>query len=241
MNGDTGHKHPLSHVIRRAVDVFSELGFAVAEGPEMETEHYNFDMLNVPKEHPARDMQDTLWLKNGNLLRTQTSPVQIRYMETHTPPVRIIVPGKVFRAEATDATHEAQFFQLEGLAIDTDITLAHLKGTIEAFLKKLFGKEDLKTRFRPSFFPFVEPGVEIDMSCFKCDQKGCNVCKQSGWIEFMGAGMVHPNVLRNGGIDPEKYTGFAFGMGLERLSMLKYGIDDIRLFYGGDLRFINQF
>ncbi len=236
-----GHIHPLSQVVRQAVGIFNDLGFEVAEGPEIESEYYNFDALNVPKDHPARDMQDTFWLKNGSLLRTQTSPVQLHYMEDHKPPIRIIVPGKVFRSEATDATHEAQFYQLEGLAVDENISLAHLKGTIEEFLKRLFGKEEVKTRFRPSFFPFVEPGVEIDMSCFKCDQKGCNVCKYSGWIEFMGAGMVHPTVLKNGGIDPEKYTGLAFGVGLDRLSMLKYGIDDIRLFYGGDLRFINQF
>lgn len=238
-----GHIHPLSQVTREAVDIFTDLGFSVAEGPEIESEQYNFDSLNVPKDHPARDMQDTFFIKDrpNTVLRTQTSPVQIRYMESHKPPIRIVAPGKVFRSEATDATHEAQFYQIEGLVVDKGITLAHLKGTVNEWLKRLFKKDDLVIRFRPSFFPFVEPGVEIDMSCFKCDGKGCGVCKQSGWIEFMGAGMVHPAVLKNGGVDPEEYTGFAFGAGLDRLVMLKYGVEDIRLLFGGDLRFVNQF
>ena len=238
-----GHIHPLSQVIRQAVGIFNELGFEVAEGPEIESEYYNFDALNVPKDHPARDMHDTFFIKDKKemILRTHISSLQVRYMENHKPPFRMVAPGRVYRYEATDATHEAQFTYMEGLIIDENISLANLKGTLNEFLKKLFGKENLKIRFRPSYFPFVEPGVEIDMSCFKCDQKGCNVCKQTGWVEIMGAGMVHPKVLTNGGIDPDRYLGFAFGGGIDRIAMLKYGIEDIRLFYGGDLRFINQF
>lgn len=237
------HIHPLSLVIRQAVDIFTELGFEVAEGPEIETEENNFDLLNIPKHHPARDMWDTFWVKpraDGNLLRTHTSPVQIRYMEAHKPPLRIIVPGRTFRHEATDATHEAQFYQLEGLVVDESSTLANMRAVLENFFKKFFGA-DVETRFRPSYFPFVEPGVEIDISCFKCAGKGCSTCKQTGWIEIMGAGMVHPKVLEGVGLDPKKYQGFAFGMGIDRLAMLKYRVDDIRLFYSGDLRFINQF
>ena len=238
-----GHIHPLSQIIRRAVDVFTELGFSVAEGPEIETEFYNFDALNVPKDHPARDMQDTFWLKPksaGKLLRTQTSAVQMRYMEQTKPPLRIIVPGRVFRQEATDATHEAQFYQLEGLMVDEKVTLADMKAVLLAFFQKFFG-EDVSVRLRPSFFPFVEPGAELDVSCFKCKGSGCNICKQTGWIEIMGAGMVHPKVLNTAGIDFRKYQGFAFGMGIDRIAMLAHGVDDIRLFYSGDLRFINQF
>lgn len=237
-----GHIHPLTQMINNAVRIFSELGFEVVEGPEIETERYNFDALNVPKDHPSRDMQDTFWLKGvkETVLRTQTSPVQIRHMEKNKPPFRIIVPGKVFRHEATDATHEMQFYQIEGLVVGENITLAHLKGTLQLFFKKLYG-EKTAIRFRPSFFPFVEPGVEIDLSCFKCASKGCNLCKQTGFIEVMGAGMVHPNVLNNAGIDSRKYRGFAFGIGVDRLVMLKYGIDDIRLLYAGDLRLVNQF
>ena len=275
-----GHLHPLSRMIREINAIFFELGFAFAEGPEVETEHYNFDALNIPANHPARDMWDTFWLlrnqefqisnfsrwqshrgsstesgqfpnkskfsnsqnskPNGLLLRTHTSPVQIRYMEEHKPPLRIIVPGKVYRHEATDATHEAEFFQLEGLAIGKGITLAHLKGTLEQFFRKFFGYE-AKVRFRPSFFPFVEPGVEVDVQCFKCEGGGCALCKRTGWIEIMGAGMVHPTVLKGVGIDPREWQGFAFGVGIERLGMLKYGVDDIRLFLSGDLRFVNQF
>ncbi len=238
-----GHKHPLSHVIRQAVDIFTDLGFEVAEGPEIESEVNNFDKLNIPADHPARDMWDTFWLAPksvGDLLRTHTSPVQIRYMESHTPPVRIIVPGRTFRHEATDATHEAQFYQLEGLAVDGTSNLANMRAVLQVFFQKFFGA-DIETRFRPSYFPFVEPGVEIDISCFKCAGKGCGTCKQTGWIEIMGAGMVHRKVLSGVGVDPEKYQGFAFGMGVDRIAMLKYRIDDIRLFYTGDLRFINQF
>jgi phenylalanyl-tRNA synthetase alpha chain len=223
-------------------DIFSRMGFGVVQGPELETEHYNFDALNVPKNHPARDMQDTFWVKGvkETVLRTHTSPVQVRFMENHEPPFRIVVPGKVFRYEATDATHETQFHQVEGLVVGEDVTLAGLKGTLESFFKKLFGS-NVKIRMRPSFFPFVEPGVEIDVSCFLCSGSGCSVCKKSGWIEVMGGGMVHPNVLLAGGIDPRKYSGFAFGMGVDRLVMGKYSIEDVRLLYSGDLRLVNQF
>ncbi len=238
-----GHLHPLVHIIQKTECIFRELGFAIASGPEIETEFYNFDALNIPAHHPARDMWDTFWLKPDNakkLLRTHTSPVQVRYAETHTPPIRIIVPGKVFRHEATDATHEAQFFQLEGLMIEEEVSLANLKYVLEYYFEKLFGTKT-EVRFRPSFFPFVEPGVEIDMSCFKCEGKGCSTCKQTGWIEIMGAGMVHPRVLNAMGIDSRKYKGFAFGGGIDRLAMLKFGIPDVRMFYEGDLRLINQF
>lgn len=257
-----GHLHPLTIAMRDIVSIFSGMGFEVAQGPEIESEYYNFDALNVPKDHPSRDMQDTFWLKPSSgmvrptaegglginfsekegslLLRTHTSAVQVHHMEKHKPPFAIVVPGRVFRHEATDATHEVQFYQVEGLVVGEDITLAHLKGTLEAFFKKLYGEKSL-IRFRPSFFPFVEPGVEIDVSCFKCGGKGCSLCKRTGFIEVMGAGMVHPNVLKNAGIDPRKWRGFAFGAGIDRLVMLKYGIDDVRLLYAGDLRLVNQF
>lgn len=242
MNDDK-HTHPITRVIQDMISVFSEMGFEVANGPEIEDEYHNFDALNVPKDHPARDMQDTFWLKPENLkklLRTQTSDVQIRYMEENKPPFAIVVPGKVFRNEATDATHDAQFHQCEGLVVGKNITLANLKGTLETFLKKLFDK-DIEIRLRPGYFPFVEPGVEIDMVCFKCTGKGCSACSNSGWIEILGAGMVHPKVLNTVGVDSRKYQGFAFGIGIDRVAMLKYGVDDIRLFYSGDLRLINQF
>jgi phenylalanyl-tRNA synthetase alpha chain len=220
--------------------IFADIGFVFAEGPEAETEHYNFDLLNFPKDHPARDMQDTFFLKEEDVkepmvLRTHTSPVQARYMESHKPPIRVIVPGKVFRNEATDATHEAQFYQLEGLYVDKGVHMGHLKGTIEYFFSKFF-EGDVEIRFRPSFFPFVEPGVEIDMMLKNSESKLANK-----WIEIMGAGMVHPNVLRNAGVDPTVYSGFAFGMGIDRLGVMKYGVDDVRNFYSGDLRFVNQF
>ncbi|MBI5400726.1 MAG: phenylalanine--tRNA ligase subunit alpha [Candidatus Yonathbacteria bacterium] len=263
MEETKGHIHPLTRTLDEIVHIFTELGFEIALGPEIETEHYNFDALNVPKDHPARDMQDTFWInadKRGSgmkeheilrrsassphssafLLRTHTSPVQVRYMETHKHPFRIVVPGKVYRYEATDATHETQFHQVEGLVVGDDVTFAGLKWTLEKFFKKLFG-EEVKMRMRPSFFPFVEPGVEIDISCFMCKGAGCGVCKRSGWIEVMGGGMVHPNVLVAGGMDPRKYRGFAFGMGVDRLVMTKYGIEDVRLLYAGDLRLVNQF
>jgi phenylalanyl-tRNA synthetase alpha chain len=234
----TGHKHPLSQIIAEINSIFAEIGFTFAEGPERELVTFNFDALNVPKDHPSRDMQDTFYLadKPDLVMRTHTSPVQVRYMRSHTPPIRMICPGKVFRNEATDATHEAQFFQLEGLMVDKDVSLGHMKGVLEYFFTKFFGGE-VEVRFRPSFFPFVEPGVEVDMKIAKNEQN-----KLSGkWIEIMGAGMVHPNVLTASGINPEIYQGFAFGMGMDRLAVLKYGIDDIRLMYNGDLRFVNQF
>jgi phenylalanyl-tRNA synthetase alpha chain len=243
--GKTGHLHPLTHVLAHVGRIFTEMGFAIADGPEIETEFYNFDALNIPEHHPARDMWDTFWLKPLNakkLLRTHTSPVQVRYMEKHAPPLRIIAPGKVFRHEATDATHEAQFYQLEGLVVGESISLAHLKWTLEEFFERFFGKR-AALRLRPSYFPFVEPGVEIDMSCFKCEGRNptCSVCKGTGWIEIMGAGLVHPKVLDAAGIDSKKYTGFAFGCGIDRIAMLKYGIDDVRLLYQGDLRLVSQF
>lgn len=241
MNSEKGHIHPVTHITNEMVKAFLEMGFDVAAGPELEDEYHNFDALNFPKDHPARDMQDTFWLKDiPKLLRTQTSNVQIRYMEKNKPPFKIIVPGKVFRNEATDRTHEVQFYQLEGLAVGEDVSMANLKYYLNSFLRKIFG-EDVKTQFRPGYFPFVEPGVEIDLECFRCKGSGCSTCSHSGWIEVLGAGMVHPNVLRNVGIDPEKYQGFAFGVGIDRIAVLKYGVDDIRLFYNGDLRLVNQF
>jgi phenylalanyl-tRNA synthetase alpha chain len=244
MNTDTtvpkGHLHPLSQMIAEINTIFAEIGFVFAEGPEVESEEYNFNRLNVPKDHPSRDMQDTFWFRNDDVsepsvLRTHTSPVQARYMEVHEPPIRIIVPGKTFRNEATDATHEAQFHQFEGLYVDKGISLAHLKGTLEYFFSKFLGG-DVEIRFRPGFFPFVEPGVEVDM------RLNSGTSKLVGkWIEMMGAGMVHPNVLKGSGIDPLLFSGFAFGMGVDRLAVMKFGIDDIRDLYGGDLRFVNQF
>lgn len=219
------------------------MGFTLADGPELETEYYNFDALNIPKDHPARDMHDTFWLKNkpGFLMRTHTSSMQIRFMEKNNPPFGIICPGRVFRNEATDARHEALFHQVEGLYVDKDVSLASLKSVLNDFFDRFFEK-DVDIRFRPSYFPFVEPGVEIDVSCFKCKGKGkCQVCGGSGWLEVVGAGMVHPKVLNGVGINPNEWRGFAFGVGIDRLAMLKYGIDDIRLFYSGDLRLVNQF
>jgi len=234
-----GHTHPLSQIITEVNNIFSELGFTFAEGPEMEEIKYNFDLLNVPKDHPSRDMQDTFYIDNkpDHVLRTHTSPVQVRYMEKNQPPIKIIAPGKVFRNEATDATHEAQFYQLEGLMIDKDVSLAHLKGTLEFFFSRFFGGKT-EIRLRPSFFPFVEPGLEVDMRLTGDDAPEK---LKNKWIEIMGAGMVHPNVLRNAGINPDIYQGFAFGVGLDRLAMMKFGVDDVRLFYTGDLRVINQF
>ena len=240
-----GHIHPISSLIREANTIFFNMGFTFAEGPLLESEWYNFDALNVPKDHPARDMQDTFFIKDEKetVLRTQTSPVQVRYMEAQMkknvePPYRIIVPGKVFRNEATDMTHEAEFFQLEGLVVGEDITMAHLKGTIDHFYKELFRGADVEIRFRPSFFPFVEPGVEVDA---RINGEHVPEKLRGRWIEMMGAGMVHPSVLKNAGLDPKKYRGFAFGMGLDRLAILRWAIDDIRLMHSADLRFINQF
>lgn len=238
MEKPVGHQHPLSHMIAEINSIFAEIGFVFAEGPERELVANNFDALNVPKDHPSRDMQDTFYIANKPevVMRTHTSPVQVRYMQSHQAPIKMICPGKVFRNEATDATHEAQFFQLEGLMIDKDISLGHMKGVLEYFFSKFFGGE-VEVRFRPSFFPFVEPGVEVDMKIAHNPQN-----KLSGkWIEIMGAGMVHPNVLNASGIDSSIYQGFAFGMGIDRLAVLKYGVDDIRLMYNGDLRFVTQF
>ena len=237
--------HPISSLIREANQIFARMGFTFAEGPLLESEHYNFDSLNVPKDHPARDMQDTFFIKDtpGYVLRTHTSPVQVRYMEAQIkkgimPPYRVIVPGKVFRNEATDMTHEAEFFQIEGLAVGEDITLARLKGTLEQFFRELFKGTEVEIRFRPSFFPFVEPGVEVDM---RFVGESAPEKLRDKWIEIMGAGMVHPRVLEAAGVDSKKYRGFAFGMGLDRLAMLRWGIDDIRLMHSADLRFVNQF
>ena len=240
-----GHIHPLSLLIREANDIFYRMGFSFAEGPLLEDEWHNFDALNVPKDHPARDMQDTFFIKDtpGMVLRTHTSNVQIRYMEEQMqngtpPPYRIIVPGKVFRNEATDMTHEAEFYQLEGLAVGEDVTLSNLKGTLEQFFNELFKGTNVEVRFRPSYFPFVEPGVEVDM---RVVGEAAPEKLRDKWIEMMGAGMVHPQVLKNAGVDHTKYRGFAFGMGLDRLAMLRSGIDDIRLIHSADLRFVNQF
>jgi len=239
-----GALHPTTQIIRDISKVFDSLGFKWVEGPEVESDSYNFQKLNIPIDHPARDMWNSLWIENkansnSTLLRTHTSPMQIRIMETHTPPIRVIVPGKTYRYEATDATHEWQFAQIEGLAIDRNITFADLKGTLEIFAKRIFG-EKRRARFRCDFFPFVEPGAEMSIDCFKCEGKGCRVCGFSGWIEIMGAGMVHPKVLRGVGYDPEEYSGFAFGMGAERIAMLKHSIEDVRDFYANDLDFIKQ-
>jgi len=237
-----GHIHPITHVYQQCVDIFSQMGFEVATGSEIEDEYHNFDALNIPAHHPARDMQDTFWLKNmsGKLLRTHTSAIQVRYMKEHGAPCKIIAPGKVFRNEATDRTHETQFHQLEGLVVGKDISLAHLKYTLNECMKKIFG-DDVVMRLRPGYFAFVEPGVEIDMQCSRCVGKGCASCKFNGWIEILGAGMVHPKVLEAGKIHPEQYSGFAFGLGIDRIAMIKYGIDDVRSLYNGDLRLVSQF
>ncbi len=237
-----GNHHPLTRIVEEIEDLFIGMGYTVAEGPEVEKDYYNFEALNLPKDHPARDMQDSFYITEEILLRTQTSPVQARTMEKHKGkgPVKIICPGKVFRRDNDDATHSHQFMQIEGLVVDENIRMSDLKGTLEVFAKKLFGAER-EIRLRPSFFPFTEPSVEVDVSCFKCGGSGCNICKKTGWIEILGAGMVHPNVLEMSGFDSKKYTGFAFGMGVERIAMLKYGIDDIRHFYTNDVRFLKQF
>lgn len=235
-----GAMHPLSIVTEEICTLFVEMGFMVVEGPEIETEYYNFEALNIPLEHPSRESFDTFYLHKKSLLRSHTSPVQARYMEKNKPPVQIIVPGKVYRPDATDATHSFMFHQIEGLLVDEGITLAHLKGVLSVFAKKLFGVKT-KTRFRPHFFPFTEPSAEMDVSCIICSGKGCRVCGGNGWLEILGSGMVHPKVLKAVNIDSNKYSGFAFGMGVERIAMLKYGIDDIRLFFENDMRFIKQF
>lgn len=235
-----GSKHPITITIGEISGVFSSMGYSIAEGPEIETVFYNFDALNAGPNHPSRDLTDTFYINDDILLRTQTSPVQARTLLKEKPPIKIISPGRCFRCDTPDATHSPMFHQVEGLLVDEGISMADLKGTLNIFAKELFGS-DVKTKFRPHFFPFTEPSAEMDVSCFKCGGKGCRVCKGSGWIEILGCGMVHPNVLSVGGVDIERYTGFAFGMGVERIAMLKYGIDDIRLFYENDMRFINQF
>ncbi len=242
-----GHIHPISQVQQEVEQIFTSMGFMIKDGPEAESEYYNFEGLNIPAWHPARDMQDTFFVKDKQdkkhgkmVLRTHTSPVQIRTMEKYGAPLRIIVPGRTFRYEATDASHDTTFYQVEGLMIDKHISIANLKGVLKEFLSRLFGRE-VKVRIRPGYFPFVEPGLEVDFSCLICDGEGCKVCKKTGWVEFMGAGMVHENVLKAGGIDPKKWQGWAFGFGLTRLVMMRHGIDDTRLLLGGDLRFINQF
>jgi len=238
-----GHLHPLTIVEKEIREIFKAMNFSAVEGPEAETDYYNFDALNIPKDHPARDMWDTFWLNQKSeklLLRTHTSPVQIRYMKSHKPPFQIIVPGRVFRYEATDASHETNFHQVEGLMVGKDVSLANFKFIIQEFFSRLF-KKNLQIRLRPSYFPFVEPGLEVDVECVKCGGNGCNICKDSGWLEVMGAGMVHPKVFEAAGYNPHDLQGFAFGLGLERIAMIKYNIPDIRLFYSGDLRFIKQF
>jgi len=256
-----GHLHPLTLVSRKVQDIFQSMGFSVVEGPEIENEWYNFDALNIPKDHPARDLWDTLWLRQNNrpytlnlkqeslkskvyssrlLLRTHTSPVQVRYMEKHNPPLRIIVPGRVFRHEATDAGHEVNFYQVEGLMVDKNISVANFKAIIQKFFQKFFEK-NIGIRLIPCYFPFTEPSFEVDITCLVCGGKGCSACQKTGWMEMMGAGMIHPNVFKNSGLNLREWQGFAFGMGLDRLAMMKYKINDIRLFYSGDLRFLQQF
>jgi len=235
-----GHKHPINVALDEVKEIFIGMGFKIAEGPEIETVYNNFDALNAPIDHPARSLSDTFYISDTLILRTQTSPIQVRTMKNQEPPIKIIAPGRCFRNDEIDATHSPMFHQIEGLVIDKDITMADLKGTLDQFAKRLFGPET-KTKFRPHHFPFTEPSGEVDVSCFKCGGEGCRFCSGSGWIEILGCGMVHPNVLMECGIDPEKYNGFAFGMGLDRITMLKYEIDDIRILFENDTRFIKQF
>ena len=235
-----GSLHPVTQVQREIEELFVSLGFTVLDGPEVETEYYNFDALNIPADHPARDMQDTFWLKDGRLLRTHTSPVQVRGLEKLGPPLKMIAPGRVFRNEEVDPSHEHTFYQLEGMMVDRDVSVAHLIYFMKTLLSAIFHRE-VMVRLRPGFFPFVEPGFELDIRCLICSGKGCPVCKQSGWVELLPCGLVNPAVLRYGGVDPEEWNGFAFGLGLTRLAMMRYGIDDIRLFSSGDLRFLRQF
>jgi phenylalanyl-tRNA synthetase alpha chain len=234
-----GHEHPLSRTLREVIAIFTRMGFSIEEGPEVELDCYNFEALNIPKDHPARDMQDTFYVSEDIVLRTHTSPVQVRVMEKKRPPLRFIAPGKVYRCDA-DVTHSPMFHQVEGLMVDRDITFSHLKGVLTAFIHQMFGP-DIPVRFRPSFFPFTEPSAEIDMGCILCKAAGCRVCKGTGWLEILGAGMVNPKVFENVGYDAEEYTGFAFGMGIERITLLKYSIDDIRLLFENDMRFLRQF
>lgn len=235
-----GTLHPLTKVLNDLEDIFIGMGFTIAEGPEVELDYYNFEALNIPKDHPARDTQDTFYINDEVVLRSQTSPVQVRVMEKQAPPIRIISPGRVYRSDAVDATHSPVFHQVEGLVIDKGIKMSDLKGTLEVFVKKLYG-DDTRLRFRPHHFPFTEPSAEVDISCFNCGGKGCRFCKGEGWIEILGCGMVHPKVLKNCGIDTDIYSGFAFGIGLERVALFRYDIDDIRLLYENDTRFLEQF
>lgn len=235
-----GKRHPLSLTIESIQDIFLSMGFSIVEGPEVELDYYNFEALNIPKNHPARGEQDTFYINDNVVLRTQTSPLQIRTMEKQKPPIKVIAPGKVYRSDAVDASHSPIFYQMEGLVVDKGITFADLKGTLDLFAKRMFGEKAI-TKFRPHHFPFTEPSAEMDATCFLCQGEGCKLCKGSGWIEILGCGMVHPQVLRNCGIDPEVYSGFAFGFGIDRMVMLRYGIDDIRLLYESDVRFLNQF
>lgn len=237
---EVGKIHPLNIVLDEVKEIFLGMGFDIAQGPEVELDYYNFEALNLPPDHPARDTQDTFYINDKVLLRTQTSPVQVRVMEKTQPPIRIISPGRVYRSDAVDATHSPLFHQIEGLVVDKGISMGDLKGTLETFIKRMYG-EDAVVRFRPHHFPFTEPSAEVDVMCFNCHGEGCRLCKGEGWIEILGCGMVHPKVLQNCGIDPEMYTGFAFGMGLERIVMRRYHIDDLRLLYENDLRFLNQF
>jgi len=235
-----GHTHPITQIMDEAVAIFRRLGFVVADGPDIETEYYNFDALNTPADHPSRDIQDTFYLPDGRLLRTQTSPVQVRVMESQAPPVRIVCPGRCFRRDTPDATHSMNFHQIEGLYVNRRVSLADLKADLTLFAKELLGP-DVHVRFRPHFFPFTEPSIEYDFSCIMCGGKGCRVCKNSGWLEISGAGMVDPAVFEAVGYDPEEWTGYAFGMGLERIAMIRFAVDDIRLFYENDVRFLHQF
>ncbi len=235
-----GGLHPINIVLNDLIDIFQSMGFDVVDGPEVETDYYNFEALNVPADHPARDMQDTFFLSENMILRSQTSAAQIRTMEQRKPPIKMVCPGRVFRADEVDATHSPVFHQMEGLVVDKGITMCDLKGVLEQFAREIYGP-DTKVKFRPSFFPFTEPSVEVDVSCSECGGKGCRVCKGSGWIEILGAGMVHPNVLRRCGIDPEVYSGFAFGIGIDRLAITRYKISDIRLLFENDVRFLEQF
>lgn len=237
---EMGHRHPNFIVLEEVERIFIGMGYEVVEGPEIEKDYYNFEALNIPADHPAKDEQDTFYINGDILLRTQTSPVQVRTMEQKKPPIRMLAPGRVFRSDEVDATHSPSFHQIEGMVIDKGITFADLKGTLQEFARELYGPET-KVKFRPHHFPFTEPSAEMDVSCFKCGGKGCRFCKGEGWIEILGCGMVHPKVLRMSGIDPEEYSGFAFGMGLERISLLKYEIDDMRLLYENDVRFLKQF
>lgn len=237
---ERGSLHPITHTLRRITDLFGQIGFEVAEGPEVETDYYNFEALNIPADHPARAMHDTFYFGDGRVLRTHTSPVQIRVMEGQGPPLRVIAPGRVYRCDS-DLTHTPMFHQVEGLLVDENVALSDLMGHLEAFLHRFFEREDLAIRFRPSYFPFTEPSAEVDIQCVMCSGEGCRVCGQTGWLEVLGCGMVHPRVFEAVGIDNEAWTGYAFGMGVERLAMLRYGVDDLRLFFDNDLRFLRQF